>query len=156
MYASTKTDYVGVSVFIPLIILIESWVQVKVANFVPIFSGPREVAQLLQRRPKHRELQRRGLRALRNLAYKGEICCDRIWRASVYAALSYGPPALTEKALLKIEGRGCHDVSGGGGSNTAPGDGEKYPLSRQVVTRDFINMSPGETDQSLLPPGIRT
>ncbi|CAM9339472.1 unnamed protein product [Ectocarpus fasciculatus] len=35
-------------------------------------TGPRGVAELLRRHPKRHELQRRGLRALRDLAYKGD------------------------------------------------------------------------------------
>ncbi|CAN0141662.1 unnamed protein product [Pylaiella littoralis] len=35
-------------------------------------AGPRGVAELLRRHPKRYELQRRGLRALRDLAYKGD------------------------------------------------------------------------------------
>lgn len=101
-----------------------------------IVLGPREVAQLLQRHPKRREFQHRGLRALRNLAYQGEIWCNRIWRVLIYAALSCGPPALRGKAPLKIEGRGCHEMFGGGMEPIQPpGDGDEYPLSRYVLSR---------------------
>lgn len=45
-------------------------ILVRFPRFSP---GPKAVAELLRRHPKRYELQRRGLRALRDLAYKG-VC----------------------------------------------------------------------------------